>query len=96
MSRNETYVLYGAAKGFVFNWHKVHLHFCIGISSTVFLMKVRPINFEDLKAALRQVKASVSSQVHDKFFSSKNLVFSVDYFMMRGGLRGPLDLSLSL
>jgi hypothetical protein len=27
-------------------------------------MKVRPINFEDLKAALRQVKASVSSQVH--------------------------------
>jgi hypothetical protein len=26
-------------------------------------MKVRPINFEDLKAALRQVKASVSSQV---------------------------------
>jgi hypothetical protein len=27
MSRNEPYVLYGAAKGFVFNWQKMHLHF---------------------------------------------------------------------
>jgi hypothetical protein len=59
-------------------------------------MKVRPINFEDLKAALRQVKASVSSQVQTNFFSSKNLIFLVDYFIMSGGLRGPLGLSLSL
>jgi hypothetical protein len=41
-------------------------------------MKVRPINFEDLKAALRQVKASVSSQVHKIFFSLKNLILLVE------------------
>jgi hypothetical protein len=27
MPLNETCVLYGAAKGFVFNWQKMHLHF---------------------------------------------------------------------